>query len=263
MSPRLLPRVTARSLRVWQRDATVWRKTWLIGFLPPFLEPLLYVAAFGLGLGSLMGALTWRGGALTYLQYLAPGLVAAGVMNGGFFETTYSSFVRMYYQKTFDAILATPLTLEEIVTGEILWGATKALITAAAMSAVLTPFGLIRWPEGLLLLPLAFLGGFAFASLGMLFTGVLPTIEAFNLPVFLLVTPMFLFSGTFFPVAQLPSWAQRVAAFLPLTHLADAARAIALGRIGADLLPSIGFLAVFGVVAYVFAVRAMVRRLIT
>jgi lipooligosaccharide transport system permease protein len=258
----LLPRVTARCWRVWRRDATVWRKTWLIGFLPPFLEPLLYVAAFGVGLGSLMGALTWRGAGLTYLQFLAPGLVAAGVMNGAFFETTYSSFVRMYFQKTFDAILATPLSLEEIVTGEILWGATKAAITAAAMCGALAPFGLISWPEGLLLLPLALLGGLAFGSLGMLFTGILPTIEAFNLPVFLLVTPMFLFSGTFFPLEQLPAWAQRLAWALPLTHLVHLARAVALGRMGPDLLTSVGALALFAAVVYPLAVRAMVRRLI-
>ena len=107
------------------------------------------------------------------------------------------------------------------------------MITAAAMLAALSPFGLLRWPESLLLLPVAALGGLAFAAFGMVFTGVLPTIEAFNLPVFLVVTPMFLFSGTFFPLEQLPAWAQRLAWALPLTHLAHLARSVALGHFSA------------------------------
>jgi lipooligosaccharide transport system permease protein len=259
----LIPRVTSRCWRVWRRDATVWRKTWAIGFLPPLLEPLLYVAAFGLGLGGLIGALTWQGARLGYLEFLAPGIVAAGVMNAAFFETTYASFVRMHYQRTFDGILATPLSMEEIVTGEILWGGTRALITAAAMTAALSPFGLLRWPEALLLLPVAALGGLAFAAFGMVFTGVLPTIEAFNLPVFLVVTPMFLFSGTFFPLEQLPAWAQRIAWALPLTHLAHLARSVALGNWSQQLAASAGYLAAFAAIAYVAGVRAMVRRLIT
>ncbi len=263
MSAPLLPRVTRRCWRVWRRDAVVWRKTWLIGFLPPLLEPLLYVAAFGLGLGALVGALVWQGTPLTYLEFLAPGIVAAGVMNASFFETTYASFVRMYYQKTFDGILATPLSMEEIVTGEVLWGATRAVITAAAMLAALSPFGLLRWPESLLLLPVAALGGLTFAAFGMVFTGVLPTIEAFNLPVFLVVTPMFLFSGTFFPLEQLPAWAQRLAWALPLTHLVHLARASALGLFAPQSLADAAFLALFGAVAYVLGVRAMVRRLVT
>ena len=259
----LMPKVTARCWRVWRRDATVWRKTWAIGFLPPLLEPLLYVTAFGLGLGALVGALVWRGASLSYLEFLAPGIVGAGIMNAAFFETTYASFVRMHYQRTFDGILATPLSMEEIVTGEVLWGATRSVITAAAMMAALAPFGLLRWPESLLLLPIAALGGLAFAAFGMVFTGVLPNIEAFNLPVFLVVTPMFLFSGTFFPLEQLPVWAQRLAGTLPLTHLVDLARSAALGIFSPRLLLDATYLVLFGAVAYVAGVRAMVRRLIT
>jgi lipooligosaccharide transport system permease protein len=263
VSAPLIPRVTARCWRVWQRDAVVWKKTLLIGFLPPLLEPLLYVAAFGLGLGGLIGAIAWHGATLTYLEYLAPGIVGAGVMNAAFFETTFSSFVRMYYQKTFDGILATPLSIEEIVTGEVLWGATRAVITAAAMLAALAPFGLLRWPGSLLLLPVAALGGLAFAAFGMVFTGVLPTIEGFNLPIFLVITPMFLFSGTFFPLEQLPLWAQRFAWALPLTHLVHLARSVALGVFPAQLLADAAYLALFAALAYVAGVRAMVKRLIT
>jgi lipooligosaccharide transport system permease protein len=259
----VIPHLTSRCWRVWQRDATVWRKTWAIGFLPPLLEPLLYVAAFGLGLSGLIGALAWHGAAVTYLQFLAPGIVGAGIMNAAFFETTYASFVRMHYQKTFDGILATPLSMEDIVTGEVLWGATRAVITAAAMMAALAPFGLLRWPESLMLLPVAALGGLTFAAFGMVFTGTLPNIEAFNLPVFLIVTPMFLFSGTFFPLEQLPQWAQRLAWTLPLTHLVHLARSTALGVVSGRLALDVAYLLAFGAVTYVAGVRAMVRRLIS
>jgi lipooligosaccharide transport system permease protein len=259
----LIPKVTSRCWRVWQRNAVVWQKTWLIGFVPPLLEPLLYVVAFGFGLGGLIGALAWQGAKISYLAFLAPGIVGAGVMNAAFFETTYASFVRMYYQKTFDGILATPLSMEEIVTGEVLWGGTRAVITAAAMMAALAPFGLLGWPQSLLLLPVAALGGLAFAAFGMVFTGVLPTIEAFNLPVLLVVTPMFLFSGTFFPLEQLPLWAQRFAWALPLTHLVHLARSVALGTFVPQLLADVAYLTLFGAVAYLFGVRAMVKRLIT
>jgi lipooligosaccharide transport system permease protein len=153
--------------------------------------------------------------------------------------------------------------MEEIVTGEVLWGATRAVITAAAMMAALAPFGLLRWPQSLLLLPVAALGGLTFAAFGMVFTGVLPTIEAFNLPVFLVVTPMFLFSGTFFPLEQLPVWAQRFAWTLPLTHLVHLARSTAHGIYSAQLFADAAYLALFASIAYVAGVRVMVRRLIT
>ena len=119
-------------------------------------------------------------------------------MSNSFFETTYASFVRMYYQKTFDAMPATPLSLEENIIAEIVWSATKAAAAAAIMFTVLALLGLIHLPQGLLLIPLAFLGGMAFGAIGMFFTGIIPSIDMFNLPIFLFITPMFLFNGTYF-----------------------------------------------------------------
>src|SRR4030042_1620018 len=193
-------RISRRFLRVWQRNLKVYRKNWKISFIPPFLEPLFYLIAFGVGLSGLVGNIRYQGSEISYMSFIAPALIGVSIMYNSFFETTYASFVRMYYQKTFDAMLATPLSLEEVITAEIVWGATKSLISAAIMMVVISFFGLIRYPDGLLLLPLAVLGGIAFASIGMFFTGIVANIEMFNLPVFLFVTPMFLFSGTFFPL---------------------------------------------------------------
>jgi lipooligosaccharide transport system permease protein len=259
---RLVGDVSLRFRRVWQRNLTVYRKTWKIGFLPPLLEPLFYLVAFGAGLGALVGEVTYQGAALSYVRFIAPALLAIAIMQNAFFETTYASYVRMYYQKTFDAMLATPLSLEDVITGEILWGATKSLIAATLMLAVLTPFGLVAYPHAFAVLPLALLGGAAFGSVGMWFTGMVPNIEVFNLPVFLFVTPMFLFSGTFFPLEALPPWAQAFAQVFPLTHLVSLTRAFALGRADWGLMVPVAYLAAFAGVFYPLAVARMRRRLI-
>jgi len=259
---KLYPPLSRRFYRVWQRNWTVYRQSWKISFIPPLLEPLFYLLAFGVGLGTLVGNIRYGGMEISYVRFIAPALIAITVMNSSFFENTYASFVRMYYQKTFDAMMATPLTVEEIIAGEIIWGATKAVIATAIMMVVISFFGLIRYPEGLLLLPLAFLGGLAFGAAGMVCTSLVPHIELFNLPVFLFITPMFLFGGTFFPVENLPGWAQTTAALLPLTHLVNLSRAFTNGWIDAGLLPGIGYLAAFAAVVFPLALYKMRKRLI-
>lgn len=255
-------RFSRRFLRVWQRNVSVYRKTWKISFLPPLLEPMLYLLAFGVGLAVMVGSVAYGGAELPYLQFIAPALVAVAIMYNAFFETTYNSYVRMYYQKTFDAMLATPLNLEEIILGELVWAATKALIATVLMGGVVSAFGLLSFPTALGLLPLALLGGLVFAALGMICTALVPNIETFNIPIFLMITPMFLFSGTFFPLANLPPWAQALAQTLPLTHLVALARACALGAWQAELWLSLLYLLLFAALALPLAIALMVRRLI-
>jgi lipooligosaccharide transport system permease protein len=262
MTKPLFPRVTWRALRAWQRNATVYGMIWKIAFLPPFIEPLLYLLAFGVGLSSLVGSISYRGMEISYLVFITPALIAVNIMYNSFFETTYASFVRMYYQKTFDAMMATPLSLEEIITGEIAWGATKSVVAAGIMLAVISPFGLVEYPHSLIIIPLALLGGFAFGSVGMFFTGIMPTIETFNLPVFLFITPMFLLSGTFFPLETFPAWGRALAYLLPLTHLSKLARSLTLGILEPGLLWNAAYLLVFCLVFYLLAVGRMRRRLI-
>ncbi|WP_432822441.1 ABC transporter permease [Trichloromonas sp.] len=254
--------ISSRCLRVWQRNFAVYRKTWKISFLPPLLEPLFYLLAFGVGLGVLVKGVSYRGEVVSYLAFIAPALLSVAIMYNAFFETTYNSFVRMYYQKTFDAMLATPLNIEEVITGEILWAATKSLIALSLMLVVVSLFGLVSFPHGLLLFPLALLGGLAFAAIGMIFTAVVPTIEVFNLPIFLFITPMFLFSGTFFPLDTLPGWAQGVAQILPLTHLVALARALCMGQLYPGMCWHLAYLLVFCSIGIPLALRLMHRRLI-
>ena len=182
-----------------------------------------------------MKEVRYEGAPIGYTAFIAPGLLATQVMFQSFFENTYNTFVRMYYQRTFDAIVTTPLTLEDVMAGELLWGASKGTIGCTIMMAAISAFGLIRYPEALVIVPFSFLAGLFFAGLALCFTGLVPQIDVFNFPIFLFVMPMFLFSGTFFPLEVLPVWAQRLAWALPLTHVTRVMREACLGRLPADL----------------------------
>ncbi len=259
---RLIANVSARSLRVWRRDFDVYITTWKTNFLPPLLEPIFYVLAFGLGLGSLIGVLTYQGRAVPYLEFMAPGVVAVAIMFWSFFETTYASFVRMYYQKTFDAIIATPLLVEDVIVGELLWGATKSILAAAIMVGVLSVFGLAHYPTALWTFGLSAIGGLLFASLGLMATALVPNIDTFNFPIFILIFPMFMFSGTFFPIDILPGWARAVAWCLPLTHISFLVRGAFLGWFMDGWAISVLYLLVATPVCFVVALALMKRRLV-
>jgi lipooligosaccharide transport system permease protein len=254
--------ISWRFIRAWNRNLVVYRKIWLVNFLVPLFEPLLYLAAFGVGLSALIGKVSYHGTELSYIEFIAPALLAITIMYNAFFENTYASFVRMYYQKTFDAMMATPLSLEDIIAGEIVWGATKSVIAAAIMLTVISLFGLVHFPHGLLILPVSFLGGLVFGTVGMVFTGLVPSIDMFNLPIFLFITPMFLFSGTFFPITTLPGWAQSLSLALPLTHLVNLCRSFCLGEMTLDLLWGIVYMTIFFVLLFPVALMVMRQKLI-
>ena len=226
-APFSLPKLSYRVWKVWRRNFDVFTKTIITNFLPSLLEPILYLVAFGYGLGGFIPNIQGQ----TYVEFIAPALVAIAVMNGSFFECTFGSFVRMYYQKTFDAIVATPVSVEEVVAGELLWGATRAAINSSIVLAVIAAFGLIKNPLFLLIVPVAFFAGLMFSSIAMCFTAAAPDIDFFNFTSFLFLTPMFFLSGTFFPLTSstlhLPYAAQVIAmGVLPLTHVVNISRAV-------------------------------------
>jgi lipooligosaccharide transport system permease protein len=222
-----IPKLTYRVWKVWRRNFDVFTKTITVNFLPSLLEPILYLLAFGFGLGGFIPNVLGQ----PYINFIAPALVAIAIMNGSFFECTFASFVRMYFQKTFDAIVATPITVEEVVAGELLWGATRATISATlviiviAASGFFTPTPLITSPLFLLVPLIAFLGGLMFSAIAMCFTAAAPNIDFFNYPSFLFLTPMFFLCGTFFPLTSLNAAVQGGAmAVLPLTHIVNVSR---------------------------------------
>jgi lipooligosaccharide transport system permease protein len=234
-------------------------KTIRVNFLPSLLEPILYLLALGFGLGVFVQNIE----GVPYINFIAPALVAISVMYGSFFECTFASFVRMYFQKTFDAIIATPVSVEEVIAGELLWGATRATINSTTVLVVVAAFGLISSPLFLLVPLLAFLGGLMFASIAMCFTALASNIDFFNYPSFLLITPMFLLSGTFFPISTLPLPAQTAAqVFLPLTHVVNLARGLILGRVETLLLLSLAWIIIVTPIFFVLSINLMKKRLI-
>jgi lipooligosaccharide transport system permease protein len=258
----ILRNISWRATRVWRRNIDVFLVTLPIESAPTILEPILYLLAFGLGLGTLVGVVHYQGHPLTYIRFLAPGTLSVAILFWSYFETTYASFIRMYYQKTFDAILATPLLVEDVILGEMLFGATKATLAATAMLGVITAFGLVSWPSGLLVLPIAALAGFFFSGVGLVFTSVVKNISHFNVPMSLFILPMFTFGGTFFPVDVLPVWAKPVAWAMPLTHVSFLVRAATLG-IGSPMVAlSVSYLFVGSIVFGMLALRQMKRRLV-
>ncbi len=261
-----IPKLSYRVWKVWHRNFDVFTKTIRVNFLPSLLEPILYLLAFGFGLGGFIPSIQGQ----SYIAFIAPALVAISVMNGSFFECTFASFVRMYFQKTFDAIVATPVSVEEVVAGELLWGATRATFNTTIVLAVVAAFGLVSSPLFLLVIPLAFFGGLMFASMAMCFTSIAPNIDFFNFPSFLFLTPMFFLCGTFFPLTSLPSAAQGVAmAVLPLTHVVNLTRGLVSGHLESILglnpvaLIAISFAWIIGVTVFFFilSINLMKKRL--
>ena len=254
-----IPPVSRRAIKVWHRNLTVFARTWQVNFFPPLVEALLYLFAIGMGIGSYVKEIA----GIPYMAFIAPAILAIAVMNSAFFECTYGSFVRMYYQKSFDAMIATPLSIEDVIAGELLWGATRSVIYVMIMLPVLTIFGVISLPLALLAVPLAFLGGLMFAGIAMCFTAITPGIDTLNYPSFLFITPMALFSGTFFPLTLLPVAIQYIAlALLPLTHLVAIMRMFTLAAVSTVLLLHLVWILMVTVLCCIVAINLMRRRLI-
>jgi lipooligosaccharide transport system permease protein len=264
-----LPKLTYRVWKVWRRNYDVFIKTFKVSFFPPLLEPIFYLAALGAGLGALTAGSANLLGGQTYYQFITPALISITIMYSSFFECTYGSFVRMYYQRTFDGIIATPISVEEVIGGEILWGATRALIGSAIVLAVVAAFDLvikpplITSPLFIFVLPIAFCSGLLFSSIGLCFTALAPNIDFFNYPQFLFITPMFLLSSTFFPLSLLPKPLQIFSeAILPLTHTVNLTKWSIFGNGTLSFALSLLWIAIIAPFFFVLAINLMKKRLI-
>ena len=246
------------ALRMWQRNATVGRKTVATSLTPRFLEAIAYLAIMGLGLGAYLTTVD----GVDYIDFIAPGVAASTVMFGAVIEATYNSFVRIHVRRVVEAVVTTPLSLADVVVGEYLWAATRAVIYGVVFLVVMASFGLVHTPWALLAPPLFVIGALTFAVLGMAYTALVSNIEQFNILFTGIITPMFLFGGVFFPFSGLPEWAQVVGWCLPLSHLAAATRDLTL--YGADLstLANVAFLLALLVVVFPFPAARMRRTLL-
>jgi len=253
------PELSLRLWTVWRRNFSVFRRLFLVNFILPMLEPVFYLVALGYGLGMFVKEIN----GIPYSRFIGPGLVSVSMMYAAYFECTFASFVRMIFQRTFDAIVATPVNVEEVVAGEIFWGATRSALNASLVFVVVCLFGLapVWWLPAIAVI--GFLCGILFGSLGMIATALVPSIDFFNYPIYLFITPMFLLSGTFFPISALPRAVQVISyAILPLSHVVRICRGLMLNQIQPDLLLSAAWILVVGAVAFFAAIRLMKRRLI-
>jgi lipooligosaccharide transport system permease protein len=243
---------------VWRRNFALYRRTWRLNLLPNFFEPLLYLVSIGIGVGAYVSEM----GGTSYVAFLAPGLVAVAAMNGASFEVTYNAFVRLNFEKTYEAMLTTPIQPEDVLAGEILWAVTRASIYGGCFFLVVAALGLAPLPSALLAIPLLPLTGLLFAALGIAFALRIPTIDLFSFYFTLFLTPLFLFSDVFFPLEERLSGAWLgVAEALPLLHPVRLTRAAFRGEASAVLFLDLAYILVLSALLLFVAARVTRRRL--
>lgn len=257
MSAFPLPRLSLRFIPVWRRNLRVWRKIMVPSIMGNFGEPVLYLLAFGYGFGRLVGDL----GELPYMVFLASGIVCSSAMYTASFEGMYSAYTRMSEQKTWDGMLGAPLNLDDIVLGEIIWAATKALFSASAILVVAAVLGLISDLRALLALPVILLAGFCFGACAMIVTAVSRSYDFFLYYFTLAVTPMLLLSGVFFPLEQLPTAVAALAWALPLVHVVEIVRPLMTGAWPSQVPLHLSVILVYGLVGLTVATALLRRRL--
>ncbi|MBI5923051.1 MAG: ABC transporter permease [Betaproteobacteria bacterium] len=253
-----LPSFSWRAIAVWRRNFLVWRKLAIPSVLGNLADPMIYLFGLGYGLGGLLPQV----GGVSYIVFLASGTVCASTMNAASFESLYSAFSRMHVQKTWEAILNAPVALDDVLSGEWLWAASKATLSGLAILLVITALGFVASPLALWTIPVIFLTGLTFAALGLIVTALAPSYDFFMYYFTLLMTPMVLLSGVFFPVEQLPAAFQTVAAALPLAHSVRLVRPLLLGELPTHAIMHLSVLLAIALTAYWVALILTRRRLL-
>jgi len=246
-----------RFFRMWQRNRDVFFRLWHSEAPGIVIEPILILVAMGLGLGAYVGLINGQ----DYIEFVAPGIIASYGMFAAVTECTYGTFFRMEERKTFDAIIATPLSVEDVVAGEIFWGATRSLMTGTVILVIEAAFLLVHSPWALLIPVVSFMQGIMFSAIAVLFSSVVPSFYSFNHFFTLIVTPMFFFSGVFFPLTQFPEIIQSLSWVAPLTPVVVVTRALFQGEFHIDVLGSLALIVAIAVVFFAISLVTMRRRL--
>lgn len=258
-NPWRLPRLRRGAFAVWRRNVLVWRRLMVPSLLLNFGEPTLYLLGLGFGLGHFIGEMD----GMPYLTFLASGIIASSAMITASMEGMYSVYTRMVPQKTYEAILATPLEVEDILAGELLWCATKSVFSGVAILTVAALLGVVHGWEALLVLPVVALIGLTFAAPALVMSAVSPGYDFFNYYFVLVITPMFIVCGVFYPVSTLPGVVQQFVHLLPLTHAVALTRPIVAGQALQQPLLHLLVLAGYTGVLYYLAVVLTRKRLIS
>jgi lipooligosaccharide transport system permease protein len=242
---------------VWQRHFTVYTKLYLSSIALNFVEPVLYLVALGFGLGGYIHEVQGK----PYINFIAPGIIASSSMFATVYECTYSTYVRIFFQKTFDAILATPVNIDDLIAGEMMWGATKSILYGVIIIGTISAFHLVDSALIVFVIPVLFLSGLIFAEISLMCVALVPGVDSLNYFYTLFMSPMFLFSGIFFPLDGLPSFVGKIAWFTPLFHLTNICRALAEGSPG-KALEGVMWIIVVVIILAPFPFKFMRRRII-
>lgn len=253
-----IPPLPARLYSVWYRHMLVYTRNLASNGLPPFLEPLIFLAGVGLGLGKFITTMD----GIPYLQYLASGLLVTSAMYTASFECTYGTFIRLEYDHAYDGMLAAPITANDLILGEILWAGTKGFFFSFAVLVIVTVFGVIQPGLSLLAPFVGFLTGILFASVSLWVTSFVKNINHFNFYMTGFLSPMFFFSGVVFPISSLPRPLQPFAEIMPLAHVVRLIRAFCNSEFHLMLWWDFSYVLVITVVFGYFAIRRLKRRLI-
>jgi lipooligosaccharide transport system permease protein len=253
-----LPAFSLRHLHVWRRNSLVWRKLAVPSMLGNLADPMLYMLGLGYGLGAMLSEV----GGMPYIAFLAAGVVCSSTMMSASFEAMYSGFSRMHVQKTWDAIMNAPVTLDDVLLGEAVWAASKSFLSGLAVLLVAWALGLTHSALALWVIPVVFLTGLTFAGMGLAMTALSPSYDFFMYYFTLLMTPMVLLCGVFFPVSQLPAPLQALTQALPLTHAVDLVRPLMSGVAPPDIALHLAVLAAYAMAGFYIALVLTRRRLL-
>ena len=253
-----IPEFSFRYLHVWRRNSLVWRKLAIPSVLGNLADPMLYMLGLGYGLGAMLSDV----GGMPYIAFLAAGTVCSSTMMTASFEAMYSGFSRMHVQRTWDAIMNAPVTLDDVLLGETVWAASKSLLSGTAVLLVAWALGLTQSWLALWVIPIVFVTGLAFSGMGLIMTALSPSYDFFMYYFTLVMTPMMLLCGVFFPIAQLPAPIQAVTQVLPLTHAVAMARPLMSGAIPVDIVLHVGVIAAYAIVGVYVALVLTRRRLL-
>lgn len=243
-----------------ERSLMVHRRSWLV-IVTGFFEPLFYLLSIRTGLSALVGDVETGGRLVPYDQFVAPGLMAASAMNGAVFDSTMNVFFKIKIAKTYDAVLATPMTAGDVAVGEICWAVLRGALYSVAFMLTMWAMGMVQSPWIVMAVPACILIGFAFAAVGMAFTTYMRSWEDFEY-VPALTLPLFLFSATFYPLSQYGDWAW-IVQFSPLYHGVELVRAANLGAWDSSIFAHVAVLVTLTVVGAAIASRRLERLLLT
>jgi lipooligosaccharide transport system permease protein len=253
-----IPAFSLRPLHVWRRNSLVWRKLAIPSMLGNLADPMLYMLGLGYGLGAMLAEVD----GMPYIAFLAAGTVCSSAMMSASFEAMYSGFSRMHVQKTWDAIINAPVTLDDVVLGETVWAASKSFLSGMAVLLVAWALGLAHSALALWAVPVVFLTGLAFAGMGLVMTALSPSYDFFMYYFTLVITPMMLVCGVFFPVSQLPVPFQALTQVLPLTHAVELVRPLMSGTVPSGIPLHLAVLAGYAVAGFYAALVLTRRRLL-